>query len=138
MYKYRATLDRVVDGDSVYLWVDLGFHTNQRHKFRLAYIDAPEIFSGTTEERAYGYEAKAVVEDYFRAQEGPVEILSIKSGKYDYVVDIRITRDLQGNAIDTTLSQLMLENGLATPYDGGSNLSWEEQKAALIHARLST
>lgn len=59
MYEYRATLDRVVDGDTVYLVVDLGFHIQVRMSFRLLGIDTPEVRG---EERPEGLVAKAALE----------------------------------------------------------------------------
>ncbi len=43
MYQYRATVVRVVDGDTVDLAVDLGFRVTFTDRFRLYGIDAPEI-----------------------------------------------------------------------------------------------
>ena len=43
MYRYRAELVRVVDGDTVDLKVDLGFHMTACLRFRLLGIDAPEV-----------------------------------------------------------------------------------------------
>lgn len=44
MYEYRATLIRVVDGDTAYLDVDLGFGVWRRNQsYRLGRIDAPEM-----------------------------------------------------------------------------------------------
>lgn len=46
MYEYRAILDRVVDGDTVVLHVDLGWNVWLRHQHcRLAGIDAPERYT---------------------------------------------------------------------------------------------
>jgi micrococcal nuclease len=42
MYEYKATLKRVVDGDTVWLRVDLGFRIWSETDFRLLGIDAPE------------------------------------------------------------------------------------------------
>lgn len=41
-YRYRATVDRWVDADTVDLLVDLGFHVAARLRVRLARVDAPE------------------------------------------------------------------------------------------------
>lgn len=41
--RYQATVDRVVDGDTVDVVVDLGFDLSLRGRFRLAGIDAPEM-----------------------------------------------------------------------------------------------
>jgi micrococcal nuclease len=43
MFEYQAKLVRIVDGDTVVLDVDLGFHVTIQEKFRLAGINAPEI-----------------------------------------------------------------------------------------------
>ncbi|GAG20500.1 unnamed protein product, partial [marine sediment metagenome] len=46
MYTYRAKLDRVVDGDTVDLFVDLGFNICIKDRFRLLGIDTPELRGG--------------------------------------------------------------------------------------------
>lgn len=50
MYEYRATVLRVVDGDTVHADVDLGFDAHQLMTLRLAGINAPE--HGTPEGEA--------------------------------------------------------------------------------------
>lgn len=42
MYEYRASVVRVIDGDTVDLRVDLGFDASLNMRVRLAGIDAPE------------------------------------------------------------------------------------------------
>jgi len=43
IYIYKASLIRVVDGDTVELIIDLGFDTSRKERFRLYGIDAPEM-----------------------------------------------------------------------------------------------
>jgi micrococcal nuclease len=43
IYIYKASLIRVVDGDTVDLVIDLGFDTFRHERFRLYGIDAPEL-----------------------------------------------------------------------------------------------
>jgi micrococcal nuclease len=43
MYNYKATLNRVVDGDTVNLTIDLGFRLSYTANCRLAGINAPEL-----------------------------------------------------------------------------------------------
>lgn len=50
MWEYRATVLRVVDGDTIDCSVDLGFCTYQHVRFRLARIDAPEPRGATRDE----------------------------------------------------------------------------------------
>jgi micrococcal nuclease len=40
-YIYQATLERVVDGDTVDVVIDLGFSTFRRERIRLYGVDAP-------------------------------------------------------------------------------------------------
>ena len=42
MFTYLAVVDRIVDGDTIDLNVDLGFRVWNRDRFRLAGIDTPE------------------------------------------------------------------------------------------------
>lgn len=49
MYEYRATITRVIDGDTVEADVDLGFHTYRSERFRLYGINAPETKGDTRE-----------------------------------------------------------------------------------------
>ena len=60
LYTYRASLERVVDGDTLWMKIDLGFGIFIREKLRLRGLDAPEI--ETTE----GKEAKAFLESSLR------------------------------------------------------------------------
>jgi micrococcal nuclease len=57
IYIYKASLIRVVDGDTVDLIIDLGFDTFRGERFRLYGIDAPEMRTEA------GKEAKAWLED---------------------------------------------------------------------------
>ena len=43
LFKYRARINRVIDGDTVEATFDLGFKISITHKLRLIDIDAPEI-----------------------------------------------------------------------------------------------
>jgi micrococcal nuclease len=44
---FRARCEKVIDGDTVELYVDLGFHAFRRDRFRILRINAPEM-KGTT------------------------------------------------------------------------------------------
>jgi len=56
---FRAQCLRVVDGDTVDLLVDLGFHQLGQCRFRLLGVDAPEVRSASAVERAAAAESKA-------------------------------------------------------------------------------
>ena len=58
MYEYRARVVEVVDGDTIDLSVDLGFHFAFGTRFRLLGINAPELHA---ENPAPGQAAKAAL-----------------------------------------------------------------------------
>ena len=63
MYEYRATVRRVIDGDTLEVDIDLGFKTIlKKEKLRLLGIDTPELRSRNINERAHAQEAKYFVE----------------------------------------------------------------------------
>ena len=50
MYEYRATILRVIDGDTIEARVDLGFDVSVIERFRLYGINAPETKGESREE----------------------------------------------------------------------------------------
>ncbi len=60
MYTYKATVLKVVDGDTVDLMIDCGFEIFAHTRVRLAGIDAPEVRGA---EKAAGKAAKAALVD---------------------------------------------------------------------------
>ena len=63
MYEYAATLRRVIDGNTVDVDVDLGFHVTAALRFRVLGIHTPGLSDGTDESKAWARDAKAFVED---------------------------------------------------------------------------
>jgi endonuclease YncB( thermonuclease family) len=59
---YRAVVDRVVDGDTVYMLISPGFNVYTYESIRIMGIDAPELYRGTEEERERGKAAKEYLE----------------------------------------------------------------------------
>jgi micrococcal nuclease len=41
-YQYKGTVHRIVDGDTLDVWIDLGFHISVHQRLRLFGIDTPE------------------------------------------------------------------------------------------------
>lgn len=60
---WRAQPIRVVDGDTAYLFVDVGFNHYACYSFRFLDIDTPELNSKDPEEREKAQEAKELVKD---------------------------------------------------------------------------
>lgn len=63
MYTYRGKVKRVIDGDTIVVDIDLGFHTTlvDTH-IRVANIDTPECRTKNLAEKEHGLQAKKYVE----------------------------------------------------------------------------
>lgn len=113
MYQYEAALVRTIDGDTVVMVIDLGFHVNMRIEFRLLDINAPEMKGQT---RDAGVAAKAYLEGLLAV--GTLSVRSIKpvtTDKYGrWLADITVTRP-DGSTFSA--NQKMLADGFAVPYN---------------------
>jgi len=102
LYTYKAYVERVVDGDTLKVEIDLGFNTRIRQYLRLKGIDCPEMDSSE------GKRAKKFVETTLEG----VEYLTIKttrSDKYDrYLADVFIDSRLK--AADNSQSTMSFPN----------------------------
>ena len=105
MYEYKATVENVVDGDTVDVLVDLGFKTSTRQRVRLARIDTPERSQP-------GY---AAARDFVREAvlNKPVMLKTEKVSKWGYYLAEVTLED--GRNLNDTLVQAQL----ARYYDGG-------------------
>lgn len=64
MYRYKAIVDRVVDGDTIDLDVDLGFDIwLRKQRIRLRGVDAPESRTRDLHEKKFGMLSKLYVMD---------------------------------------------------------------------------
>jgi micrococcal nuclease len=79
-YTYRATLSKVVDGDTVDLYVDCGFGIYTKQRLRLYGINTPEIRGS---QRPQGLAAKEyVIKRFAETQEITVRTIKDRKGKY--------------------------------------------------------
>lgn len=110
LYTYNALVERVIDADTIWLNIDLGFSSWTRQKVRLRGIDAPEL---STKE---GQEAKKFVEAKLKNVEFVV-VKTHKSDKYDrYLTDIFYSPDKDPQAVleqGVFLNQQLLDFGWA-------------------------
>ena len=58
MYTYKIKLDRVVDGDTIDAYIDLGFDVSVKKRIRFVGINTPESRTRDLEEKAKGLAAK--------------------------------------------------------------------------------
>ena len=115
MYKYKAKVDRVIDGDTIEALVDLGFDTWKHVTIRFNGIDAWESRTRDDEEKVKGLAAKAYVKDLLEnSDEGKFLLKSHGVGKYG-----RVLGELFVKGNDTSVNELLKENGHASEYYGG-------------------
>ena len=113
LYTYKALVERVVDADTIWVHIDLGFNSWSRQKVRFRGIDAPEISTKK------GQEAKEFVE----AQLSKVSFIIIRSTSRDkYGRPLSDIFYLEGESDPqavlkngTFLNQELLDRGLAKP-----------------------
>lgn len=114
MYEYSCRINRVIDGDSVDVCIDLGFDISFTSSVRLYGIDTPESRTRDLDEKKCGLLAKKFLED------------AVKNGKN---IIIRTQKDEKGKfgrvlgslIIDgTNINHKMIEENLAVAYYGQS------------------
>ena len=112
MHYYKVkSVDRVVDGDTIDVTIDLGFSLYYKTRIRLAGIDTPETRTRDLREKAAGIRAKDyLMECIEKAEE--VTLQTEKTGKFGRYLGI-----VYADGID--LNQTLIEEGHAEVYDGG-------------------
>ena len=114
-YGYSCKLERVVDGDTCDALIDLGFNTWAKRSIRFMGVDTWESRTRDLEEKKKGLAAKAFVKDLLEnSDDGKFSIISHGVGKYG-----RVLGELFVKGHDTSVNELLKENGHAYEYDGG-------------------
>jgi micrococcal nuclease len=115
LFHYKATLGRVVDGDTIDVTLNLGFDIYYKARIRFMGINAPESRTRDAVEKEAGLAAKRYVEDWISALENKVIIETSldEKGKFGRILG-RILNE-EGEC----LNEEMVSLGHATPYHGG-------------------
>lgn len=114
MYEYAATVDRIVDGDTIDVILDLGFSIRYQARIRLLGINTPESRTRDKAEKALGLAAKDYVVNWCEAQEQiKIQTSLDKRGKFGRVLGRVIGDD------DGCLNDVLVDEGHAEVYDGG-------------------
>ena len=113
-YLYKATVVRVVDGDTVDLEIDLGMNVFVKERIRLARINTPETYGVKKDSEEYkaGMKAKKRLEELVLGKEIALETVKDKKGKYGRYLGELYTNDKDWVCINS----LMINEGLAKPY----------------------
>lgn len=114
-YVYKATIERVVDGDTIDVTLDLGFDVRlHKQRCRLAGIDTPESRTRDLAEKKLGLAAK---DRLIELCVGSITIKSFGKGKYGRILAIPYTEN------NEDICQMLINEGHAVEYWGGKNKS---------------
>jgi|TARA_B100000242_G_scaffold203939_1_gene147893 micrococcal nuclease len=122
------SIDKVVDGDTIDVTIDLGFDLYKKERVRVAGVDTPEKRTRNLEEKALGLDATAWIKNKLEGAVDGDDDLIIRTeldggvGKYG-----RLLGWLYIGDATVSLNEKMIDEGYAWAYDGGTkNKNFEE------------
>ena len=121
-YNFRVTkINRVIDGDTIDVTLDLGFSLTKKERVRIAGVDTPEKRTRNLEEKELGIDATNWLKDKIKDTLTGADELTIRTelvggvGKYG-----RLLGWLYVGDDDYSLNEQMITEGYAWAYDGGT------------------
>ena len=121
-YNFRVTeINRVLDGDTIDVTIDLGFDLYKKERVRIAGVDTPEKRTRDLEEKALGIDATNWLKDKLESTISGDDQLFIRTelvggvGKYGRLLGWIYVGDA-----DVSLNEQMITEGYAWAYDGGT------------------
>jgi micrococcal nuclease len=128
-YNFRViSIDKVVDGDTIDVTIDLGFDLYKKERVRIAGVDTPEKRTRNLEEKELGLDATAWIKDKLEGAINGSDDLIIRTeldggvGKYGRLLGWCYIGDAS-----VSLNEKMIDEGYAWAYDGGTkNKNFEE------------
>ena len=121
-YNFRVTeINRVLDGDTIDVTIDLGFDLYKKERVRVAGVDTPEKRTRNLEEKALGIEATNWLKEKLESAISGDDDLIIRTelvggvGKYG-----RLLGWLYIGTDELSLNEQMITEGYAHSYDGGT------------------
>ena len=107
LWTYKCVIQKVIDGDTVDVEINLGFDIKINERIRLLNIDAPEVRTRDLVEKELGLAAKAYVEELMPP--GSKQIIKTqydRRGKFGRVLGVFELQD------GTDLADRLIEAGL--------------------------
>ena len=121
-YNFRVIeINRVVDGDTIDVTIDLGFDLYKKERVRIAGVDTPEKRTRDLNEKELGIDATNWMKEKLDGAISGDDDLIIRTelvggmGKYG-----RLLGWLYIGDGETSLNEQMIEEGYAWAYDGGT------------------
>jgi len=126
MYEYKCELDRVVDGDTVDVDIDLGFGVwLKKERVRIMGIDTPESRTSDKIEKVFGKAASARLKELIE-EDCILCTTKDRSGEDERGKFGRVLGDFK-LASGKMVTDVMIEEGHAVAYHGGSKDALQEQ-----------
>ena len=125
MYEYACTVERVVDGDTVDVILDLGFDISYSCRVRLYGIDTPESRTRDKDEKARGKMAGAFLKNAIDNGNKVVIQTKLKDSRGKFG---RVLGDVVVDGVN--INQLMVENSHAAASFGQSKEAIEAVHSA--------
>ena len=121
-YNFRVTeINRVVDGDTIDVTIDLGFDLYKKERVRVAGVDTPEKRTRDLEEKALGIDAtnwmKQQLEEAINGESELTIRTELKGGMGKYG---RLLGWLYIGDEEVSINEQMIAEGYAWSYDGGT------------------
>ena len=122
MYEYNCTVERVVDGDTIDVVLDLGFSVLYKSRVRLYAIDTPESRTRNKDEKARGKMAGSFLEEAIEDGEKVVIQTKLKDSRGKFG---RVLGDVVVDGVN--INKLMVKCHLAVAYHGQSKKDVEAE-----------
>ena len=122
MYEYSCTVDRVVDGDTCDVVLDLGFDIPYRCRVRLYGIDTPESRTRNKDEKVRGKLASAFLQKAIDNGKKVVIETKLKDSKGKFG---RVLGNVMVDGVN--INQALVDNYLAVAYFGQSKTDIEDE-----------
>ena len=121
-YNFRVvSVDKVLDGDTIDVTIDLGFDLYKKERVRIAGVDTPEKRTRDLEEKVLGIDAtnwmKGKLEDTINGEDELIIRTELKGGVGKYG---RLLGWLYVGDDVVSLNEQMITEGYAWEYDGGT------------------
>ena len=121
-YNFRVVeINRVLDGDTIDVTIDLGFDLFKKERVRVAGVDTPEKRTRDLEEKALGYRRNQLVSK--RNWKGRWWVMMILLSALNLLAASGSMVVFWGFYIgdaELSLNEAMIEEGYAWAYDGGT------------------
>ena len=124
MYEYNAVLDRVVDGDTIDVNIDLGFNVWKKIRVRMEGINTPESRTRDLEEKKRGLAAKDRLVEILKFNDNKCVLKVSGVGKYGRALATVLVNSLSVlNGEDgitlIDVNKQLIKEGHAVEYWGG-------------------